>query len=418
MDNQTRVEAIEIRNFKAVRHVTIYAQGQSVELTGANEAGKSSVLDAVVSAIAGAKAVQEQPLRRDERKGFASVTLTGGLELRREFSAKSGGKGKLKVIDPQGRRWGQREIDELWSTWIFDPLAFSRLGPTDQAKQLQQFAGEDFCDTLKALDSKIAKAKEERKDLKRDLKLAGKVTIPAQVEPVDVADLSRELQEAEKFNREQDETRDELTQLGRRLEHADSEVKRLSDELEAAKRMFGQLAAEHHSAPRPEPHIDTSAIHQRLTEAGEINAKAQSYKDAKARAGQISAMADRVQRAEDNVEDLVASRAELATKAELPVPGLTWTEDGVFLDGLPFEQMASSKQLRVAAKLGMANLPQLRIMYIRDGSLLDQESFTELLQIAKGAGVQLWIETVGKGHDGDHVVVEIVEGEADCGRPF
>lgn len=55
--------------------------------------------------------------------------------------------------------------------------------------------------------------------------------------------------------------------------------------------------------------------------------------------------------------------------------------------------------------------PELRVMLIREGGLVDGEKFTALKDIADAEGYQIWMETAGSGHDADALVIEA--GELD-----
>ena len=89
-------------------------------------------------------------------------------------------------------------------------------------------------------------------------------------------------------------------------------------------------------------------------------------------------------------------RAELAA-AEFPVAGLGFDDDGVLLNDLPFSQASSAEKLRVSVAMGLAMNPRLRVLLIRDGSLLDEESLGIIQEMAEKSDAQIWIERVGEG---------------------
>ena len=84
--------------------------------------------------------------------------------------------------------------------------------------------------------------------------------------------------------------------------------------------------------------------------------------------------------------------------ASLPVSGLTLTTDGaVRLNDLPFEQASDAEQLRTSIALAMALNPRLKVIRVRDGSLLDSDGMEFVRQMAKERGYQVWIESVSHG---------------------
>lgn len=48
--------------------------------------------------------------------------------------------------------------------------------------------------------------------------------------------------------------------------------------------------------------------------------------------------------------------------------------------------------------------PKLKVVLIRDGSLLDENSLRTVGEMAEAAGAQVWLETVGK--DGEGIIIE------------
>ncbi len=79
----------------------------------------------------------------------------------------------------------------------------------------------------------------------------------------------------------------------------------------------------------------------------------------------------------------------------------------VFFNSIPFEQLASSEQIRISAAIACALNPTLRVMIIKDGSLLDDDAMAVLSAIAGEKDIQIWIERVGNDK---HTSVVIEDG--------
>ena len=56
----------------------------------------------------------------------------------------------------------------------------------------------------------------------------------------------------------------------------------------------------------------------------------------------------------------------------------------------------SCERLKVSVAMGLAMNPELKILLIRDGSLLDAKSKATIAAMAAEAGGQLWVECVSK----------------------
>jgi hypothetical protein len=94
--------------------------------------------------------------------------------------------------------------------------------------------------------------------------------------------------------------------------------------------------------------------------------------------------------------------------AKFPVPELSFGDDGVLVKGVPFEQASAAEQLRVSVAMGVALNPKLKVLLVRDGSLLDAKSLQLLADMAEANESQVWLERVG---DADAAAVVIEDGQ-------
>jgi hypothetical protein len=143
--------------------------------------------------------------------------------------------------------------------------------------------------------------------------------------------------------------------------------------------------------------IDPAPIRQRIADAEGTNAKARAnaerarvaaeLEEARARAGALTAL----------IDALDADKAMQLAEAKFPVEGLAFDEGGVRLNGVPFSQASAAEQLRVSVAMGLAMNPRLRVLLIRDGSLLDDDSLALVAAMAAESDAQVWMERVGDG---------------------
>lgn len=406
-----KISKLYVRHFKGIREIEIYADPNVNEISGPNEAGKSSVLDAIVAAVAGKKAIDPRPLRDGEEKGEILLETDDGLQVIRRF--KESGSTTLTIKHADEKKRGQRDLDNLFSDYTFDPLAFTRLAPRDQIKTLQDLAGKEFSEQLAAMDKQIEEVMQDRTLANRELKKIGKLAEVEEVEPVDIGELTGKLKKIEKFNKEQDELSRIAVSLEEDVQSAQAEVERLKEALDESQQDLSTLTSALKQTKQPKPTKQTEDIHQQLAEAGETNRRAQEFKEYQAKLQDFQDKSKESLALDRKVENLRDDRSKLAKSADLPVDGIEFTSSGLLLDGIPFEQLASSQQIRISSLIGMRINNALRIMRIKDGSLLDDDSFGELVTMAKEHDIQLWIESVGQGH-GDAIEIEAGEIKKDA----
>jgi DNA repair exonuclease SbcCD ATPase subunit len=394
-----RIVQLRVENLKRLRAVQITPDGDLVVLSGANGAGKSSVLDAIAMALGGRDRIPAEPIRRGADHAEVEIDL-GDIRVRRTFTPSGGGS--LIVQNREGARFAspQAMLDRLVGRLSFDPLAFSRERPVRQAEILRELVGLD----LTALDARRAELYAERTDVnRRAASLRARLeAMPrheqAPAEPVDVADLadavaaasSRNLNNAaeranlERFRRDGIELRDEVERLRAALQDAEERLGRLDEQQKAAEdRVAGLQDVD--AEPLRQRIRGAEAANRQVRENHQRDAVAADQAVAERRSGDLTAQ----------IEGVDQQKAEAIAAARMPVDGLGFdAAGGVTMNGLPLEQASASERLRVSVAIGIAMNPQLRVLLIHDASLLDRASMRLVAQMAYDAGFQLWVERV------------------------
>lgn len=115
------------------------------------------------------------------------------------------------------------------------------------------------------------------------------------------------------------------------------------------------------------------------------------------------------------IEAVDQQKAEAIAAARMPVPGLGFdASGGVTLNGMPLEQASAAERLRVSVAIGLAMNPRLRVLLVRDASLLDRASMRLVATMAQEAGAQLWVERVEVD---DSTTVLIEDGQVVVADP-
>lgn len=456
-----KILAFEAENFKRISVVSITPDGNLVQITGKNGSGKTSCLDAIWATLEGATHLQSVPIRKGADKATLQLTLGGDkpeLIARRTIRAEKDGPGfstTLTVESADGfrARSPQAEMDKLMGRITMDPLAFTRMKPKEQFDQMRAFVpGVDFDDIAEKNKSDFAKRTEINRDAKRARAAADSIPVPDSIDdatvPVDEAALTAELAGAGEHNTmverrkerriatqkyiddapaaalaletnanalikaSQDRTtatvteiEAEITRLRARIVTVKAAAETEENEFAAAcmtaltdlRKSVGEHQALLNTAePLPGP-IDTAALTIRITEARATNA-AIRLRDQ--RAGHV-AEAERLEAEAKALTGAMEAREKVKTdaiaKAELPVAGLGFGDGVVTINGLPFDQASDAEQLRTSIAIAIATAGTLRLIRVRDGSLLDDDGLKLLADMADKANMQIWIERVSSG---------------------
>jgi hypothetical protein len=447
-----KIVSLTAENIKRLTAVHIKPNGALVEIKGENAQGKSSVLDAIWWAISGTANVQSQPIRKGEQRGTIKLDC-GEIVITRTFTRKdeTDYTTSLQVRGADGSSYKspQSVLDALAGALSFDPLAFTRMRNREQYDALRPFVpGIDFEKVDAQNRGDFERRTEANRMAKQARAAADMIVVPADTpeEPIDEQLLTSQLEEAGKLNfdverrtllREQaardvakyrqdaldtvasidvdakliNDDRDaqlrgiesQIAALQLQLEHvkqsAGNRVTEMTKRREAASAEFSAkadaLQAKIDEAPPLPAIIDTAQITASINAA---RAKNQNVERARLKALHSATAKSYETEAEQltaNIQARESAKRQAIAAAKMPVPGLDFGDGVVLLNGVPFDQASDAERLRASVGIAMAANPKLRVIRIRDGSLLDTNAMKLLEQIAIERDFQVWIERVG-----------------------
>jgi len=399
----TRIIKLEATNFKRLRAVEITPTGDLVVISGRNGQGKTSVLDAITAALGGTSTkALPRPIREGETN--AEIVLqTDELTITRRFTPSGS---TLTVVGADGLKIpkGQARLDALLGRLSLDPLAFTQLDDKQQLKTLLDLVELPFDPA--ALDAERAASYDQRTDVNRELKRltaqADAYDLPEDgpTEEVSVADLLRDLREAETATYQVNAATNSVAQCRAQVANLTAQLETAQSALANAERNLTNAEAQAPTA------VELEAARARIDNAEQTNRQARDY----------AAWKVTQQRIAETEAEAAALTAKLAaidqTKrdglAAAKFPGglpLGFDETGVLLNGIPFKQASGAEQLRASLAMAIALNPALRVIRIADGSLLDSEGLALVGDMAAKNDCQVWIEVVSDG-DGDGIMIE------------
>ena len=109
----------------------------------------------------------------------------------------------------------------------------------------------------------------------------------------------------------------------------------------------------------------------------------------------------------DKIKKIDEMKEMMLANAKLPVKGLSITDNGIAFNGIDFDNLATSEQLKISFAMAMGLNPEIKVVFIRDGSLLDQEGKELIFRMAEKHGFQVWMEVTD---DSGQVGIVIEDG--------
>ena len=407
-------------NVKRLRVVNIVPPATGlVKVAGGNAQGKSSTLDAIVMALGGKDAQPELPIRQGAKHAKVVLDL-GALRVTSTWTAKDTYLTVERRGEPSKLGAPQDVLNSLIGAGLgFDPLEFvERLKPAEQVATLLRLL--HLPEDPRALDVTKKHAYDERTLVNRevrtlDAKLAGLLE-PAEDVPdaeVSVADLAAEHARRVAQHHANDETRaareraadaargrrERVAQLERDLAAARTGLQEAEGHLAAADRAVGDLV---------DP--DLTSVTMQMQDAEALNATVRQKLARQAVAAELRTKQQQASDLSDAILALEEKKRALLAAAPFPVPGLGFEEIAageyrVTYQGVPLQDCAASEQIRVGLAIAMALNPTVRVILLRNGSLLDAPTLAAVEATVRAAGYQLWCELVGEG-DADSIVLE------------
>lgn len=457
------IKKLQLSNFQVIEKFDADFTGNVYFVTGDNELGKSTLLKAIGALLTGNRddvlrngaskgfakmVIGDDGEEYDVQLSFSEANPRGTLTI------KQAATGMLtNNISMLSKIFGYQD---------FDAVEFSRWSETAEGrrKQIAVVKGllpEKVRERIDAIDDKVAALKAERTGINRDVKtfagfveIIGKQLAPGDVDryatPVDVSDLMAKqqtnaqlIEKAKTVRAALAQRTEQLAAIPARIDaekaKANAAIVECSDMVKAAR-----LALEKAKA---DAEIRTKAVMEGMENAiAEINKEKADFEMRKANAESwlskyeqnnpektdIPAMLEqaeshnkkyhlvcqyneKVKQYDDikakadamtgEISSLMDERSELITNSELPIAGLSFTDDGLELNGIPFVpgKISDSQLMEIAAKLVIASNPKVKVFRIARGESLGAKRLQTIIDIARKNGYQGFIENVVRGQE-------------------
>ena len=426
MSDGIRIVDARIKNFRKVKMVHISPSRNLVVISGRNEQGKTSVLDAIATALSGTKAPFKRVVNKDAEKATISIKTDTGLTIEQYYT--TGGTYGLRVKGADGQEYkaGASFLERFSNKFQWDPLEFMRQDARKQVESLRALVGLDFNE----IERERREAYEERTLVNRNIKTVeaknrdlGAFDGVPDVE-LSVSDLSDELRQGMEHNQKLDTLKadralisqqldgvhDSKSANNRRIDDLKAQIARIEAEnvsLDESLKSLNDKAQSGTKAIEEFVSVDLEGVRADLANAEETNQRVRLKKQVAAARDEWQALTSQATALTAKIEKCDARKADMIAKADMPVEGLSLSEDGVLFKGIPLDECSKSEQVRVCFNIGIAYKPEMKVLIIRDGSLFDEDNIKLLEDLATEKDVQILLEIVG---DGGPEAIEIEDG--------
>ena len=457
------IKHLQLLNFQVIESFEADFDGSVYFITGDNELGKSTLLKAIGALLTGNRddvlrngaskgfakmVVGDDGEEYDVQLSFTEANPRGTLTIKQKTTGMA-----TNNVSMLQRIFGYQD---------FDAVEFSRWSETAEGRRKQiavvkSLLPEPVRKRIEEIDETVSTLKQERTGVNRDVKtFAGFVeTIKQQLAPGDVEKYSAPVDVTALMERQQTnaaliekaktvraavaQRTEQLAAIPARIESekakAEETRKVYADRVAATKAAYEQALADEkeasikidavlsenlaaieaerasfaerkangeqwlakYEANNPE-NTDVSAL---LKQAEAHNKKYHTVCQFKEKQTQYDTVRAKSEEMDRQIAELSTERADLIANAELPIAGLSFTDDGLELNGVPFVpgKVSDSQTMEIAAKLVIASNPTVKVFRIARGESLGAKRLKTIVDIARKNGFQGFIEEVQRGQN-------------------
>jgi len=394
-----RILNLQAENIKKLTAIDITPKDDVILITGENGAGKSSVLDCITMALKGGREIPEEPIKHGEDKGKIMLDL-GDYVVLRSFTKNNT---SLQIRSKEGALQSspQKLLDKIVGNISFDPLDFMN---NDKKKQREIFLSLIGVDTT-GIDKEEKDLREERLLIGRqkDQLVARHKEMPEWKdvkgeEEISILSISKQLQDAIKTNSDidtfiQDNENIKSTAMldVERKKELEKELADLNLKINNAKLVYQSNKEKIATMVK----IDTTPIEDSMATLETTNSHIRDNKEKVRVKLEADAAVDNYEGLTKRIDETISKRKKLLEKAPIPVPGLSFDDGELLYNDIPLDQASDGEKLMISLSISMALNPTLKVLRIKDGSLLDAKNRTIISKQVKDKGYQLWYESVG-----------------------
>uniref|UniRef100_A0AAU6R6C4 AAA family ATPase n=1 Tax=Micrococcus phage Kurnik TaxID=3092208 RepID=A0AAU6R6C4_9CAUD len=399
MTTPLTIISLDVTNFARLKAVRIEPNSSgAVVISGNNAQGKSSVLNAIMQVIDGSKYKVPVPVHVGEKAADVEIALgrDGVPELIVKWHQDSNGKKWLEVTDPIGRKKSSPAalMKSLFGYLSVNPFAFAQSSDKDQVRTLLASTGFN----MDEWDSERSQIFNDRTVVNREVTRTKKVLESLREPKPDVPDepvSAGALLDKRGYVQERREEvlravegvrawGEKVDELKAQLEEAE---RNLHLSIEWAKTFEGETVVGYNEQLAE---IDAQLATIDVTNT-EVRAKQQYIEAYRAFAGnekQSDALTASLKEHDGKLQEAIS-------QVDLPIKGLSFEDEKLQLNGVPFAAASHAEKLTIGTALAIAAQPQAGVILIEDGSLMDENTTQIIVGMAEKHGMQVWIESVG-----------------------
>lgn len=434
-----RFTHLEIENFKSIEKKIIQIDGRSLLITGKNSAGKSSLIQALLSGL-DSKSQPSTPIKLGETKASTKVKISGSLHgepreytIEMYYSPKNS-KGRIVVRDEKEEVVSSPKsiLNTIIGDISFNIFDFLKSSKAKQIKVLKQLSGVEK--EIDMLEVERKKKYDDRTYLNKKVDESAAVlnnhefsqdeidlySERIELEPIqdELANISKKITDYNNIKTKTENFKNKHQECESEIDKNNQEITKLSDKISELREENKELlqnmisCSDNHTKginwleKNAEPSV--TEISERLNSATSHNEKHTKIGELAKKHKALILDKEALEGLNDSIKSIDKERNNLIKNSKLPIKGLNFSEDEIYYNNLPLEaeQINTQTLIDIGFEISMALNPNLRVIFLNEGSLFDQASLNALVKKCEDRGYQLIAEIVNDNPDLEVVFTE------------
>lgn len=390
-----KISEFQLENVKRIKTVQCEPTQNGITVIGGkNNQGKTSVLDSIAWALGGDRFRPSQAQREGSViPPYIKIKLSNGIIVERQ-----GKNSSLKVIDPSGNKGGQQLLNEFIESFALNLPKFMEANAKEKADILLRIIG---------VGDKLFELEKEENEIYNSRHAIGQIAAQKQKYADEMAhydgvpddllsasDLIQEQQAILLRNAENKKKRERLSELREQKQRLQQALEECEMELKIAELSAAELEDR-----------STAELEENIQKIDEINVKIRSNLDKERAEEEAHRYQEQYNELSVKLESIRSEKKKLLESADLPLPGLSVEGGEITLNGMKWDNMSGSDQLKAATAIIRRLNPKCGFVLVDKLEQMDLDTLCNFGHWLEREGLQVIATRVSTG-DECSIVIE------------
>lgn len=390
-----KISEFQLENVKRIKAVQCEPTQNGITVIGGkNNQGKTSVLDSIAWALGGDRFRPSLAQREGSViPPYIKIKLSNGIIVERQ-----GKNSSLKVIDPSGNKGGQQLLNEFIESFALNLPKFMEANAKEKADILLRIIG---------VGDKLFELEKEENEIYNSRHAIGQIAAQKQKYADEMAhydgvpddllsasDLIQEQQAILLRNAENKKKRERLSELREQKQRLQQALEECEKELKIAELSAAELEDR-----------STAELEENIQKIDEINVKIRSNLDKERAEEEAHRYQEQYNELSVKLENIRSEKKKLLESADLPLPGLSVEDGEITLNGMKWDNMSGSDQLKAATAIIRRLNPKCGFVLVDKLEQMDLDTLCDFGHWLEREGLQVIATRVSTG-DECSIVIE------------